>query len=609
MLFTERIANELLKQLFAGVPNADPLIDAARGGVAAAVRTATRVMRIDEAQLVELFAQLFAWPGGAPAARLALRADPTSRVEALAQHVAKIIGPLFAQAFAGDSTAEAAKPGPPDSVLSAENLNAELTKLAQDQNFAPIKKALDESGLIELAIQTLGGGGAAAAVYSPEVVERALRALVQALGRVLPGLAPQLLRSLALYVELELRQSALRSGIAEAVGRALDALPFSVQSKADIGVYVHGVLQDRYRARHRSRRLVIERWNKVARRAELVVHLPAFSIEPVSLRAVAGSRRFDPDYFFAALRAAMAGFHIYKRNSWLRADLVDADLEQIWEIKPTSSLFGGVWQETLYRVTHNVVRAVMLGNMPVGLRRAGFLFPGEFWSIGGELVEEGRTRGLLPLETISVGALAGAPAIAFPFQLGVLPGIIGYFVLRGPNIPEMQRVLEIAMVAAMAAALRSMLRILDEVQAGWEEAVRVARQVYEALAKVIARIAEAVKTLLLVLACIVVLVGLGVLVIKLGVIAAGGAVVGGLAAAGAALLLFVVTPSKDGDTGTSAAVGERLDPLTDIRLGPIQIQGISTAKAPAVLAAIATRYHELAGVFVGEYAAGQSARA
>jgi hypothetical protein len=614
MPLPELIATELLRQLFTRVPNAERLIEAVRPGIAAAIRAALAVLKVDESKLADWIAQLIGWPGGSPSLGLALGAqvdsaggklDPTSRDQALAQFIGRLLSPLLSQAFWGEKDAKAPKPGPADSAESLEQLDKDIAELSRDVRFGPVKQVLEESGVLPLARDALHGGAMAAAAYEPEKVQAALRALVRAIARLVPDLG-----NMVDYVESEIGQSILRSGLAEAIGKALDALQFSVKSSTEIGSYVHEQLQASYLDRNRSSRLVLERWSTDTRRAELVCYLPAFGIEPLSLRVVAASRRYDPDLFFMTLRAAMNGFHLYNKASWLRADLVDADLEQIWEIKPTSSLFGGVWQETLYRVSHNIVRGLVLRGMPMQLRRQkGFLWPGEFWGLGGELVPEARQRGFLPFAPIQVSKKAGAPALAFPFQIEVLPGLIGYFVLRGPNIPQAQRVIEFIIAAAMGEALRAMLKALDEIDGGWGEAVKMARKLYEEVSRELPKIAEALYTLILVLACIVAVVLAGLIIVKLLAVAGSALIIGGAVAGATSILFIILAPPKESALGGNTAVGERLSPVTRLRIGPIQIDNVPTDKADALLAAIAQRFHDICGEFVKEMASSSRAQA
>jgi hypothetical protein len=609
--FSNQLADEMLQLLFAPVPNAEPLVGAAKRAIAGVFDATFKVLKLDEPGSLEWASTLFAWSHASPAANLLLasefaaQSEPSAlalRARALAQRVAETLGPVFAQSFWGDATPEASKPGPDEATPSADRVDNDFAALAKDKVFAPIRDALKESGLLDLAKGALSGGGvfAAAGTYHPEKVKAALRALARILQRYAPAL-----KQIAVYVESEIGQAIFRSAIAEAIGRALEE--FSVKSSAPIGIYVHGMLQDRYRAHYRMRRLVIERFNSTTRRAELVVYHPSLSNDALALQFVAGSRQYDPDYFFATLRAAMNGFHLYSQNSWLRADLVDADAGQIWEIKPTSSLFGGVWQELLYRVTHNIVRMLFLATIPPSLRRGGFLQPGTFWSLEGDLVSESRVRGFLLLEPIHLRELVDAPAIAFPFQLGVLPGLIGYFVLRGPNIPQLSRVIETIIVAAMTKALREMLRAIDKLESGWGEAVEAARKVYAQISPILAKIADAIVTLVLIIACIAAAIALGFVIIKVAALIAaalaGVGAIGGAAAAAALIILFIASP-KNATPSSRGGARAKIDPFTELQIGCVRVQGIPIARAPELLAAIGSKFDEITRSFLSEMSAG-----
>jgi len=604
--FSNLLAEELLRRLFAAVPNAQQLVGAAKPTVAAAFHAGFEVLKLKEPASLEWAAAIFAWPRASPAANLLLASEfaaestPSAlavRARALAQRVAEVLGPIFAQSFWGDATPEASKPEPSEA-RSADRVDKDVAALAQDKAFAPVCDALKKSGLLDLAKKALSGGMVlAAATYDPETVKAALRALAGILKY-----APAL-KQIGVYLESEIGETILRAAIAEAIGRALDALPFSVKSSqpaaAPIGIYVHGMLQDRYLAYYRMRRrLVIER------SFELVVHHPSITSGALPLRRVAGSR-YDPDYFFATLQAAMNGFHVYSKNSWLRADLVDADTgqntRQIWEIKPAGGLSGGVWQEFLYRATHNMLRMLLLATVPPALRREGFLQPGTFWNLGGDLVPE--SRGFLLLEKIRLEGFAAAPAIAFPFQLSVLPGLIGYFVLEVPNLPELKNVEDTILVAAMSKALSEMLRALEKLESGWGDAVETARKVYAEVKLILAKIWDAILTLILILACIAAAYALGLVILwaatMIGGALAGAGAIGAVAAAGAVIILLLAPP-KNATPSSPGAASAKIDPFTELQIGPVRVQQVPTARAPELVAAIGYKFDEITKLFLSE---------
>jgi hypothetical protein len=315
----------------------------------------------------------------------------------------------------------------------------------------------------------------------------------------------------------------------------------------------------------------------------------------------------------------MTGFKVPK-ETWLRADLIDAgppgvpsvilrtlggNPASIWEIKPVSSLVTGVWQETLYRVSFNVIRRVMLATAGIGQTPGGpfvgerFLKSGGFWVLRYKPKIHGEDGYQVLLhDNIHVTSEGGEPAVAVPFQVGALPGLVGYYVLRGPNVPKLQRVIETVLLPSLLAALKKMMdEIKDTIGKGWGEAVAWAKRTYEELEPVLEAVGKALLALLMVVAIFVAAFAIGLLLLEAAAALAAALAV---ALATGVIVFVVVGLSGDGPKKGSGDQSARAGELTDLKIGPVLIRGMPQAKVPQFLAEVQRQMHNIAGAAADE---------
>ncbi|HEX6622493.1 MAG TPA: hypothetical protein VF064_02190 [Pyrinomonadaceae bacterium] len=570
------VGRALARELFARVPNADPLVAAVAPGFAAILQGAVKQARAPTSSVGALLAPLI--QSGAPPPPVPGDEDEQNPQAAV---IARLLAPVVGAALTA-ATPAALPLTVAGAALTAATLRTDFDALAQTEPFKTVYQALKKSGVIDLAGTSLGGGTLAASFYTPDKVRRVLRSLAKFLEPVVGEVVT--------YVEEELKQAALRSVLAEAVSRLSLALPFSVKSNRDIGNHVHKELQEGYvRLYSKTRDIVVERCTPDDR-VELFVIGPTTSLVPMPLQDVAIMPARDPLYFFRALRGAMNGFKLHK-DSWLRADLVDAYTNEIWEIKPVGNLFGGVWQETLYRVSFNVIRMIVLVGQPEPLRLAHFMRGGDFWfdftrrAFGNEVTE------IALHQQITVTRHAGRPAVATPFQVGALPGLIGYFVLQGPNVPRFQEVLETILIPALLAAIAKILKDLEKLGERLGEAVAEARRVLGEMAEALKRFAEAIWPFVVAIA----VVGAFIAFFPAGL--------GGLAVAGAAALIILIVGEvvgEDSGDGPGKGGGDRDGKPTDVRIGPVMVRGVPRSKVPQFLAEVQRQMHDIVGAAADE---------
>jgi hypothetical protein len=433
----------------------------------------------------------------------------TGELAPLARQLSQFLGvPLMEPGEEEDKPETPGGGGPPE----------DLQALVQDvfaTGGGPISQE-DQSRATELRslLQALQNAGServvgAGSLYGAQRVGDALRAIAGWIARFIPELA-----RFEQWVELELIELAKRAAIAQAIATATNRLPFSLQSNLQIGSYVHRRLQRRYvqwlAGRHD---IAIEKWSPVRSQEEQVVIGPGTGGSYVALRDMAKAR-LDPDGFWRTLRVAMNGVKFTsKRDSWLRADLVDRRLASIWEIKPVKRGPTGVWQEAYYRVTFNLVRPIFhirRADQPLaipGLRSGGFL-------IDASSPRRGVAAGAFTvLNPIDVTRQAKEPAVAIPFQVSILPGLVLYIVVRGPNLRDLLKILIVLVAAAFEQASKFLDDLAQSIRQGLEDAIEQARKLLDA-------IGDALQPVLQALAVLLALAGL-LLVILLGGSGAG----------------------------------------------------------------------------------------
>lgn len=577
------IAQALARELFRKVPNANNVISVAAVGFEALLHGVLNQPDAPARSLEALFASLLPYSEQrAPSTALL---DSTDPINSQAAGIAAILSPLLGASLTA-ATPSSLPLGIAHAAQSPNTLKSDFDELAKNEPFKTIHKALQDSGVMDWAKVSLGSAPLAAAFYTPEKVSSVLRALAKLLAKLGPTLQP-----IITYVEYELAQSLKRTVFAEAITIASEALPFSIKSNFTIGNHVHKSLQESYVARYsKSRDIVVERWNPIINRSELVVIGTTTAFKPIALQTIAANRRLDPMMFFLSLRTAMNGFKMHK-DSWLRADLVDAGIDQIWEIKPTSSLVSGVWQETLYRVTHNIVRMVIMSVLPAATVVPRFLTGGGFWGIAEtSLFGSGNSRFII-LDNIVVSKQAGKPAVAFPFQVGVLPGLLGYFVLSGPNISQLHHVIDTVIIAALLAALKKMMNELKKLGDQFDEAVQAAKHILEELNEVAKKFNEIIINLLVLNAILSAAIALGIVL----TLAAPEAV-----AIGAIVLVVVAVSDLASKHKSANSEPDKSVEITDVKIGPVQINGMPTVMVPQLLAEVQKQLHSIAGAAVNE---------
>jgi hypothetical protein len=475
-------------------------------------------------------------------------------------------------------------------------LEDNFATLTKTEPFKTIFGALKDSGIIDWAKKSLGGTtvpAAASILYTRDKVMDMLRSL----GKTIVNVVGPEVANIAQYVEAELEQLVIRSAIAKAISEAADRLPFIVQSDRKIGQRVHQLIQNDFVASYADNALhnvVVERFNPSRGSrglSELVVVGPLTKYDYVPLQRIAADPRKDPDMIYRALRAAMNGAKLDEEASWLRSDLVDATRCRIWEIKPVSSLAIGVWQEGLYRITfnlaHKTFEALLPPLPPRKLLSGGFLFS-DSMPFG-----TGATKFVF-LDRISVRTESGSPAIAIPFQAASLPGIVGYYVLRGPPIEDLLRMLQVAIIGSLAKALAEIIKFLNKYK-------KEVKWVVELAESIVQQLAITTDSLIVGIALFVLLIAVVSAAIVFGWELAAGAA----AAAVLGVIILVVVGSGTGPTQgigplssiDSPANGGK-NPVTDLMIGPIQISGVPQEQVAKFLSEVQIQFYNLAGVIV-----------
>lgn len=398
--------------------------------------------------------------------------------------------------------------------------------------------------------------------YTLDSVSASLRAMLAALGAGMPHVTEEAIGRIAGQVERDLAETATRSAIAALLAGVVTRFDFEVAADKDVGNLVHRVLQQRYVGALSSRHdITMERGISLHVTGPGV--LRATGQPTVPLRVLARPE-LDPDAFWRILRFALNGAKFH-RASWLRADLVDRDTDpfaSIWEIKPIRSAVGGVWQEAFYRISFNILRAILLEQPEYALSPltpplcsgSGFGPPHTLSAI---LVNA--PLGSLLQGPGGGGASAPASAVAVPFEFSQLPGLVMYVVLTVP----MKKLRE-----AVERMMRRVLRDLGE-------------RAQELLSK-LATLADFLIKALLVLVCVVVAVAVAIL---LGPEA--------LAASAVAAVLLVLFP-RDSEAASSP------DIASTIRFRSPEQFGVSPRDAAAVRkelrhASLASRFDSASG--------------
>lgn len=450
----------------------------------------------------------------------------------LAQWIARLLGPVARSAMstgARDRASHTDTPQPRNPV--PDNFEAAADVLSANDDTATVADDLRDEGVFSAATTAAGAATAMGAVIAPTAFVDFLRSLANYLARLCPRLA-----WLPGAIVTEVATTTMRAGIAESMAQAAARIPLHINSSLRIGSYVHRRLQERYEDRRSMvADVVSERWNPIINRPDQTVIGLTTGGSPLPLSDVARSAVMDPDWFFRCLRMALASPRL-DRETWLRADLIDRQLLSIWEIKPVASAQSGVWQEAIYRNSFNLVRALL-----ECMRIAPLTGP---LSPGGSMIVPGTGRTGVASSTaslfnpIDISSQAGMPAVAIPFQVVVLPGLLPYVCFRSPNQGEIVMVLS----ALIAAAMREAARLARE--AGRRLATAAARALEEAL-QGIRDWATPENIALAVLAIIV------IILIVIAVVASGG--LAGLGAGGAAA--GTGTAGAAGAAGTAGAVG------------------------------------------------------
>jgi hypothetical protein len=577
LLTPNDLASAIAQRLVANLPGADSLAQILQPTISAIFQGAISQPGAPVDSLDSLLAPLIQYGGQLVGAPIFSASAPS----ALAQSISALLDPYLRAPFA---TAPMPDPNKFPPLMKAaqesqDNLKADFAALAKQEPFKTIIGVFKDSGLIDWANQSLGSATLAAVWYSPDKVAQVLRSIVKSLIQKYG----QLLQPLVNYVEAELAASAARSLIAEAIGEALDNLPFSVKSDMAIGSRVHRVLQESYTTQHRIwNDIVIERFNPYAGKAELVVIGPTTATPGASglqFRAVPLEQLVldpvrDPVYAFTTLRMAMAGFKLYE-GSWLRADLVDFGYNMMWEIKPSSNLFGGVWQETMYRVTYNVLRLALGTVIPQVKAVPMLLSPGGYWSEADAKTFSSGLTGAQLLSDIPVG-----DAIAFPFQVAALPGLIGYFVLRKPWAE-----LLFVVLAALQDAIKKILDELKKTAKALGEILGEIEIALQAIGEVLSRWIGVI----IVIAAVVVAIYL-LWPILVGTAAAGGAT---LATAGALIIIIIVVAGSKSGSGAGGKGKDGTTATTEVDIAGVRVSGIPVDQVQDFLAEVAKQIQRI----------------
>jgi hypothetical protein len=413
----------------------------------------------DDASAYVALEEMFAPPGAAIAPfdpadfyTLPFDEDPAafSPNEAqLAQWIACLLGPIARAAMntsANDNTPHPETPRPrkpmPNSFEEANNV------WSTDERTAHVAEELKDDGIFTAAgvaakSATAGGSG-----VSPGKFQDFVKALAKFIGRRCPKLNQWLPQA----VLTEIATTAGRAAIAKAMAEAATRIPLHLSSSSTIGTHVHRLLEKRYERRFKARRdVVTERWNFATGRPEQAVIGPATGGEPIALGDLVWLGASDTDWFFRCLHMALSSPNLHQ-ETWLRSDLIDRALLSIWEIKPIMSGPSGVWQEAMYRTSFNLVRALLecIGIKPL----TGPLVPGNLIPEPSKGGSGGANRTESIATAIDVSKQAGQPALAIPFQVFVLPGLIPYVCFRSPNQGEILEVLALLILAAMNEAAK-----------------------------------------------------------------------------------------------------------------------------------------------------------
>lgn len=343
---------------------------------------------------------------------------------------------------------------------------------------------------VETAASASPAIGATAIPPGLKAVADALRAIAKTLG----------VESLLRLVEEELLRTTSRLLIANAIESATKRF----SATKEIGNHVHIKIQNQYLDWYvSSRDIAIEHWDPSAGLVKQIVRGPSTDGKERPLIVMAGSR-FDPTRFWQTLHSAMTGAK-FKPNSYLRADLVDSRMGSkvppsvqikpafIWEIKPTKSARAGVIQEANYRIMFSLVRHI--NHLP--FPKAQQLIP-ELHS-GGFLTKDlSLSEGIAAiLNPINVSKQAREPAVAIPFQLGILPGLILYVTIRS-YLRDYFLILIPVLVDVIKELEKLNNKIRQNLKEVFEEVIVFARELLDAIKEVLDPLVQFVSVLLLV---------------------------------------------------------------------------------------------------------------
>lgn len=243
------------------------------------------------------------------------------------------------------------------------------------------------------------------------------------------------------YLREQLAKYVVRAVYAQAIETLGSLRGLNLKSNKNIGSVVHKSIQKDYRKSFSLRNdVAIEKWDVDRQFEEQVVVGPSTGGTTVFLRDIAENEKKEGQYgFWSVLRTASNGRKLNKDYSWLRADLVDRNRESIWEIKPVAQALTGVWQEATLKIPHNMYRKILTGRDPHDPGRINALKSGKANVFAdrtdarpdGYLGEGGGfdfdVLGLIDVTKQSYGK---GVAVAAPFTVSVLPGMILYPVFR-----------------------------------------------------------------------------------------------------------------------------------------------------------------------------------
>lgn len=582
--YCDLIGHEIAKDLLRDTVFAELFIPVLRPVFSVVMQTAVALAQgdpDDDASSYQALARLLAPPGTAlpPLDRHDFQANPfdsdpaafTEPEARLAQWIARLLAAVARSAIATSVADEAPRSdAPPPRTEPAQTVEEAATReLGGTEQGRRTLQAMRDAGLFQAAAEAESSAvaGVAGAVTAPVALVRFLNAVANWLAAVCPDL-----RWMPAAITEEIALTTARAGIAAAMATAVERIPFNVRSSRSIGPYVHKRIEERYESwRSPVADVISERWNPMVNFVENVVIGPTSGGSPLPIGSVTGA--LDPDLFFRCLRFALASKKIH-RETWLRADLIDRARLEIWEIKPLLGVVGGVWQEATYRNSFNLLRGLLhcSGYRPL----TGPLTP------GGSLISPGMPgRGvsggaLSALNPIDVSVQANMPAVAIPFQVSVLPGLIPYAVFRSPSQREIELALTLLVGRALLEALRQARRAARE----------IGRLVDEALEELdgwatpenIGKAVLAIVIVLLALAAVFFTGG--------GAAVGGGAAAGGGATAGAGGAAVVGgeaigagAAAAGAEAGLGAAVAEGFAAFMTFLegLGPVMLRAVPAA--------------------------------